>query len=161
VHSKAVSIRPACPEDTSQMVELLLQLFTLEPDFNTPNNSFRVHKGVKLLFEHPQSIFPLVAQVQERIVGMIVLHVRVSTAMGGLCGVFEDFIVQPAFQQQNIGQSLLNEAMHIAQKHQLGRLQLLADSQNNLALSYYQKRNWKPTRLVCLQYHGTDLATLP
>jgi ribosomal protein S18 acetylase RimI-like enzyme len=50
-----------------------------------------------------------------------------------------------------MGAKLLAGAVNWAECRGLKRLQLLADKNNQAALSFYEKQGWESTQLVCLR----------
>jgi N-acetylglutamate synthase-like GNAT family acetyltransferase len=146
------TIRRAEREDLPALTELLHQLFSLEQDFTVDEEKQK--RGLSLLLEDKTSHI-LVAETSGRVIGMCSLLTFISTAEGGSVGIIEDFVVNEKYRGQSTGTRLMEAAINEAEKLGLLRLQLLADKENSPALEFYAKRNWKPTSLVALRYHGT------
>jgi len=130
------------------MAALLNDLFTIEQDF-VPNTAAQ-QRGLAMLMDHPSYAHIFVADVQGSVVGMCVLHIRISTALGGWAGVVEDVIVNPSYRGQGIGTRLLDAAAAHARERGMIRLHLLMDRDNTAAHQFYRARGWKGTQLVCL-----------
>jgi ribosomal protein S18 acetylase RimI-like enzyme len=143
-------IRTAKPSDIPQLVELLKALFAIEADFNFDQDKQTC--GLKLLLNSDKDCI-LVAELhsERRILGMCTIQTLISTAEGGRVGLLEDLIVAADFRHQGIGRELLAGALKWAERQCLKRLQLLADKNNEAALSFYENQGWKSTQLVCLR----------
>ncbi len=133
------------------MVELLGDLFSIEPDFMV--DPARQEVGLKGLLEDPLRALVLVARAPgaEQAVGMVTLQVLVSTAEGGQVGLVEDLVIHPEWRGQGLGAALLAELQHQARLRGLTRLQLLADQENTPALEFYGRQGWDRTRMICLR----------
>lgn len=146
--SVSVSIRTASSEDLSGMVKVLEQLFNIEEAFEGDRELQK--KGLKLLLEDKSSCL-LVAQFEDRIIGMCSGQILISTAEGGPCLVMENLIVHEEFRGQRIGTRLVERLERFAKSRGISRLQLLADSSNCPALGFYEKIGWTTTNLICLR----------
>lgn len=147
-----VSIRPATSQDMDGMVELLRQLFSIEADFAF--NEERQRRGLALLLSNPRCCL-LVAADQGRVVGMCSGQVVISTAEGGPSLLVEDVVVHTDWRGQGLGRRLLEELEDWATLRNIGRLQMLADRNNDQALGFYRRLGWQKTQLICLrQYTG-------
>jgi len=145
-----VTIREATEEDIPQLCELLSILFTIEADFKS---DFAKQKaGLTLLLHSPTSCI-LVAELSGKSVGMCTGQLHISTAEGSFSVIVEDVIVHPHYQQIGIGTLLLKSVENFIQKHKAKRAQLVTDKCNATALSFYRKKHWKTTQLVCLNKH--------
>jgi ribosomal protein S18 acetylase RimI-like enzyme len=144
-----MNIRPAQNTDLTAMVALLGQLFSIEEDFNVDPE--RQYRGLGLLLGDPDLNIVLVAEVEDRIVGMCSVQMLISTAQGSPCGLIEDMIVDRKFRGQGIGSGLLDSACEWAAEEGATRMQLLADRENVEALDFYEKQGWEKTQLICLR----------
>jgi ribosomal protein S18 acetylase RimI-like enzyme len=143
-------IRTAKPSDIPQLVELLKVLFAIEADFIFDQD--KQSCGLDLLLNSDKDCI-LVAELpgESRVLGMCTIQTLISTAEGGMAGLLEDLIVAADFRHQGIGTELLAEAVNWAERKGLKRLQLLADKNNESALSFYEKQSWQSTQLICLR----------
>jgi len=132
------------------MVGLLGELFSIEKDFDVDPE--RQRRGLKIMMngEKPNSRI-WVAEVQGRAVGMAAIQTLISTAEGGKVGLVEDLVVAKGFRGAGIGSALLAAVEKWAEHNGLSRLQLLADGDNDRALDFYGKHNWRKNALVCLR----------
>lgn len=136
------------------MVLLLKSLFALEKDFNFDGE--RQAAGLGLLVKDDRSLL-LVAELNDRVVGMCSGQTVISTAEGGPALVVEDVVVAAGHQGKGIGARLLQTLRRWAEERGISRLQLLADRTNHTALGFYQHQGWQKTQLICLRtYIGTE-----
>lgn len=141
-------IRLACESDVPGMVALLTQLFAIESDFQADPD--KQDSGLRLLLQHSRARV-WVAEEEGAIVGLCTLQVLISTAEGGEVGLIEDLVVAERRRGQGIGCRLLEAAEAWSAENRLSRLQLLADRDNQPALSFYQRQGWGTTRLMALR----------
>ena len=140
-------IRRGDSADVGVLVELISQLFSLEPDF--PVDGEKQARGLNLLLADPDRALVLVAEVQGRVVGMVTVQLVVSTAQGGLSGWLEDLVVHGDYQSQGWGSALLSSALAWAKNRGADRVQLLADRNNARGLEFYSRKGVGETDLVC------------
>lgn len=141
-------IRPATRKDLDAMVLLLRQLFGIEEDFAF--DAQKQKRGLELLLKSNSSMI-LVAEQQDMVVGMGTGQLVISTAEGGLSLLIEDVAVQPAWQHQGIGSTLLLALGDWGASKGAMRMQLLADRTNSPALDFYHAADWRKTQLICLR----------
>ncbi len=149
----ACKVRVAVHADIESMVSLLGELFVMEQDFFPDAEAQK--RGLQMILDDPSTARILVADAGG-IVGMCVVHRRISTFYGAVATVLEDVIVKKEFRGRGIGRLLLNAAgQHSSQQGQK-HLQLLMDSENSAAESFYLANGWKKTRLVCMRKNLED-----
>ena len=141
------SIRRAQPADMDRLLYLLRILFSIEEDFRFDLK--RQQAGIMMILAHKQGII-LVAEYENRVIGMCSGQLMVSTAEGGLSLLVEDVIVDAPWRKQGIGSALLAALEDWAIHKQALRLQLLADRTNSDALQFYHTRRWRQTKLIGL-----------
>lgn len=147
-----VKIRAAREADIEELAELLGQLFAVEADFAFDPAKQRA--GLRLLLDRPSAHVAVAAAESVtggRVVGMCSVQTLISTAEGGPVGLVEDLVVDEAWRNRGIGGRLLRAVERWSERRGLRRLQLLADRDNAVALTFYPKRGWNPTRLVGLR----------
>lgn len=155
--SETLRIRPARSRDIAAMLALLEILFTIETDFSF--NRDRHAAGLRLLLASDSSLL-LVAEQSGRVVGMCSGQTVISTAEGGPALLVEDLVVDEAARTRGIGSRLLEGLALWAAARGASRLQLLADRTNHRALSFYSRRGWQTTQLICLRtFTGTAAST--
>ena len=142
----AVRIDVATLDDVEALVALLNVLFSIEQDFKPDAEAQR--RGLRLLIGGSGSGRIFVARhASQGVVGMVSAQLVISTAIGAPSAWVEDMVVAEAFRGQGLGQALLAAAGDWARSQGAGRLQLLADADNQPALDFYRHLDWQPTRL--------------
>ncbi len=141
-------IRKAVPGDIESLIGLLKILFEIETDFKFDESKQR--RGLQLMLEAPDQRCVIVAETGNQIIGMCSAQLLVSTAEGGLVALIEDMVVTETYRGQGIGKHLLLFMENWSVKQGAKRLELLADRVNTPALLFYEKTNWRCTRLICL-----------
>jgi GNAT superfamily N-acetyltransferase len=145
----AILVRPAQKRDLEAMVNLLIQLFTIETDFEI--DPARHRRGLKMMIDgcgKHRCVY--VAEADEGVVGMATAQSLISTAKGHWVALVEDVVIDVRFRAQGIGRRLMAAIETWAVAHGAARLQLLADRTNFTALDFYDRLGWRPTRLICL-----------
>jgi GNAT superfamily N-acetyltransferase len=148
---KQTRIREATPGDIDAMMILLQALFAIETDFEFLSHKAR--RGLELLLARmrEEQATVLVAEHRGNIVGMCTLQLLVSTAEGGVAGLVEDMVVDENWRHRGIGRLLLQSLEQWGIAHGVSRIQLLADRQNQPALSFYTALGWSATNLLALR----------
>ncbi len=145
-----ITIRPAHPDDISQMCGLLADLFAIEADFTSDTG--KQARGLKLLLDDRSGRSHLVVAVREgAVIGMCSVQTVISTAEGGPAGLVEDLVVRRDLRGSGIGTALLDHVLTWCKRHGISRVQLLADKENAPALAFYTKHGWSNTSLICLR----------
>ncbi|MDA8418824.1 MAG: GNAT family N-acetyltransferase [Desulfobacteraceae bacterium] len=145
-----VIIRAARPADLAVLTGLLKTLFGIEADFSF--NEALQQQGLRLMLADKRSRL-LVAEAEGVVVGMCSGQLTISTAEGGPALLVEDVVVGERWRGQGIGRRLMAALASWARRHQVSRLQLLADRQNVMALDFYRHLGWQGTELICLRRH--------
>jgi GNAT superfamily N-acetyltransferase len=146
-----IVIRRAKIDDIDILVELLINLFTIETDFSIDTQ--KQQNGLLLMLEENEQGCIMVAECDERVVGMCSGQLLVSTAEGGLKVIVEDLVVVKDNRGSGIGSALLLEIQKWAISCGASRMDLLADQRNHSALNFYNQQNWKRTEMIALQKH--------
>jgi GNAT superfamily N-acetyltransferase len=140
------------------LATLIGELFSIEPDFKI--DLAKQISGLTLLLAVPERALVLCAQTTlGQVVGLVTMQLVVSTSEGGLSAWLEDLYVLKDFRKQGIAQSLIERAIDWAHGKGATRIQLLADKENTHALEFYQRRNWRWSRLVALVMRPEKLLT--
>ncbi|MBP1763850.1 MAG: GCN5-related N-acetyltransferase [Firmicutes bacterium] len=142
-------IRKAEKRDIGILADLLGSLFAIETDFAIDVQSQQ--QGLLLLLEEPERACIMVAERDNRIVGMCTGQILVSTAAGGLKVIVEDVVVAQGMRGRGIGTELITAIEHWSRACGVKRMDLLADRRNSPALDFYRQRDWRSTELVALQ----------
>ncbi len=130
------------------MLSLLQQLFGIEEDFVF--DATRQKKGLELLLDSSGAII-MVAEKEDKVIGMGTAQLVISTSEGGPSLLIEDVVVDPSWQKRGIGSKLLQTLDDWGAIRGARRQQLLADKVNSPALSFYHRVGWQRTQLICLR----------
>jgi ribosomal protein S18 acetylase RimI-like enzyme len=142
-------IRKAKHEDIPAMIDLLQQLFSIEKDYSF--NRIKHATGLTLLINEGKTTRILIAELDNKIVGMLSAQMTISTTEGNFSITLEDMVVDIKYRKKGIGQCLMKTMEEWALNNGITRLQLLADKTNTPALAYYEKQGWKQTKMFCLR----------
>lgn len=148
-----VVIRPAQFEDIDAMVKLIALIFSVEKDFDVDVDKQR--RGIEMFLEYPNGRCLLVAEIQQKVIGMCSAQRLISTAEGGWKALIEDVVVEESFRGRGIGKRMLDAISIWAERQGVKRLDLLADRNNENGLSFYNHLSWDRTNLVALQKKAT------
>lgn len=147
---KNIIIRRGKLENIDILVELLIDLFTIETDFIIDIQ--RQKKGLSLMLEENlQGCIIMVAECDKKVVGMCSGQLLISTAEGGLKVMVEDLVVASDERNYGVGSALLSEIEEWAISCGASRIDLLADRRNHFALNFYNRHNWEYTEMIALQ----------
>ncbi len=141
-----IEVRDATPTDIPQLASLLGILFAQEHDF-TPDRTAQT-RGLAMILKTGGNARILVAERDGQIVGMVALHVLVSTALGARVGMLEDFIVAPQVRRSGIGRQLMAHLIEVARQDGLERITLLTDHDNSAAQEFYQYHGFTPSKMT-------------
>lgn len=131
------------------MVELLGELFALEPDF--PFQPDLHQNGLNLLLNtHGALILVATPDNSREPIAMITLQPHISTGFGTIDGIVEDFVVSREYRGQGIGSQLLARLEATAKASGYSRLRLFADRENTTAMEFYQRKQWILGRMTGL-----------
>ena len=147
-----VVIRPAQHEDIDAMVELVSLVFAVEEDFSVDMDKQRC--GLDMFLKYPTGRCLIVAEQQQKVIGMCSAQILISTAEGGWKALVEDVVVEEGFRGLGIGKKLLAALEDWAERQGVRRMDLLADCNNAKALKFYDHMQWRRTKLVALQKQG-------
>ncbi|HDQ45952.1 MAG TPA: GNAT family N-acetyltransferase [bacterium] len=146
--AETILIREAEWDDRNDLVRLLCELVSGEPDFR-PDAS-RLEFGIQRMLDAPETRTIFVAQELGRIVGMCAGQLLLSTAEGGCVLLVEDFIVEESFRGRGIGRRLMEAVEAWGTTRGAKRFQLLTDRNNKTALRFYRNLGWRRTQLTYL-----------
>ena len=146
-------IRKALYNDIEAMIGLLEQLFAIEDDFTA--DSKRQSRGLQLGLDLENVSF-LVAEIDNKIVGMVSGQLLLSSTEGGVSLLVEDLVVDSSYRGQGIGRKLLHAVGVWGSERGADRMQLLTDCDNLGALDFYLSQGWRRTKLICLRSYLSD-----
>jgi ribosomal protein S18 acetylase RimI-like enzyme len=139
-------IEQATLEDLPQLTDLLLDLFSQEPDF-VPNRAKQM-RGLRLILEQPNRGRIFVLRQNGTILGMINLLFTISTAEGGFVILLEDVIVHRDFRGRAFGSKLLIHAIEYAKKKDFVRITLLTDKLNDADFRFFSRHGFVESKMI-------------
>ncbi len=139
-----INIKPATEQDINALGGLLQQLFAIEADFHF--NAAKTSRALRQLINDDRACV-LVAHDDDNVIGMCTAQLVISTAEGAYSAWVEDVIVDSEHRGKGIGKQLLSTLEEWAKGQGAPRLQLLADMENQPALGFYRRNNWRPLQL--------------
>ena len=135
-----MQISVAVETDIPQLVDLLIELFSLEHEFSAEPEKHR--QGLTQIIANPDLGEIFVCKYQQKVVAMITVLYSISTALGAKVATLEDMIVTEQYRGSGIGSDLLSHAITHAKNKGCLRLSLLTDSDNSKAHQFYQKHGF-------------------
>jgi len=151
VSSDDTAIAPAILADLPQLIQLLMELFEMEGDFEP--NSKKQEEGLKLILEHPHRGRVLVIKNESKIIGMVNMLFTISTAEGGLVLLLEDFIIHPMNRGQGYGKKLLTAVKEFAQQKDFKRITLLTDKISDDRRIFFNKEGFQFSKMIPMRLH--------
>ena len=151
---KSLNIVPATADDLPQLVELLMDLFDMEGDFE-PNYS-KQEDGLKLIIEHPNRGRILVIKNSTKIIGMVNMLFTISTAEGGLALILEDFIIHPMNRGMGYGKLLLNAVKDFAENKDFKRITLLTDKISEESQRFFKDQGFNFSKMIPMRMYLDD-----
>lgn len=139
-------IEPATLEDLPKMVDLVMDLFRMEEDFQ-PNRSLQ-EKGLRLILEQPSRGRIFVARTDYEILGMVNCLFTISTAMGGFVILLEDVIIHPEFRRSGYGTSLIQYVVNYAHKKDFKRITLLTDKISADSQKFFENQGFEHSHMI-------------
>ena len=139
-------IDPATLEDLDDLVELVMELFRLEEDFQ-PDQRKQTH-GLKLILERPNRGRIFVIRSEHKIVAMVNLLFTISTAEGGMVILLEDCIVHPDHRRHGHGSRLINHVSEFAKRRGFLRITLLTDRVVQESRKFFAKHGFFESNMV-------------
>ncbi len=149
--SELVKIETASIEDLEEITELVMELLEIQGDFKADRSL--QEQGLRLILEEPSRGRIFILRNDFRIVGVVNLLFTISTAMGGMVILLEDFIVHPDHRAQGYGGLMLAHVRQFASDKQFKLITLLTDkisaaSQNFFKAQGFHYSNMIPMRMV-------------
>ena len=139
-------IETATIEDLPQLVELVVELFRLQGDFNPdPANQER---GLALILEQHSRGRIFVLRNDHQIIGMVNLLFTISTAMGGFVIQMEDVIIHPDHRGQGYGSQLLEHVIDFAKTKDFKRITLLTDKISAESQNFFKKYGFEYSNMI-------------
>ncbi len=141
-----IRIEPATLEDLSELVDMVMELFSVEKDFDP--DRVKQERGLRLILEQPSRGRIFVVRTDHRIIGMVNLQITISTAMGGFVLLMEDVIIHPDHRGQRYGTRLMNHVIDFARKKDFHRITLLTDEISAESQRFFQKFGFEHSHMI-------------
>ncbi len=143
---KHIRVEPATIEDLHKLVQLVEELMELQGDF-LPNREAH-ERGLALILEQPNRGRIFVLRNDDHIFGMVNLLFTISTAMGGLVILLEDFIIHPNHRGQGYGTMLLDYVKDFAKHKKFKRITLLTDKIGAESQNFFKKEGFEHSSMI-------------
>lgn len=141
-----VRIEPAILDDLPALVDMLMELFDLEADFE-PDREKQEH-GLRLVLEEPSRGRIFVLRNDHSIVGMVNTLTTISTAEGGFVLLLEDFFIHPSHRSQGFGHKMLDYVVDFAKKKDFKRITLLTDKLSDESQKFFEANGFKFSQMI-------------
>lgn len=141
-----IRIETATIEDLGEITELVMELFEIQGDF-TPLRSTQEH-GIRLILESPNRGRIFILRNNHQIIGMVNLLFTISTAVGGMVILLEDFIIHPTHRGQGFGTRLINYVRKFATEKKFLRITLLADKLSSNSQQFFTTQGFHHSTLI-------------
>ncbi|MBT8037146.1 MAG: GNAT family N-acetyltransferase [Verrucomicrobiae bacterium] len=141
-----VRVEPATIEDLPDLVQLVEELMGLQHDF-IPDREAHT-RGIALILEQPSRGRIFVLRNDDRIFGMVNLLFTISTAVGGLVILLEDFVIHPNHRGLGYGTMLVDYVADFANKKNFKRITLLADKAGSHSQHFFKKVGFEDSHMI-------------
>ncbi|MGB2401840.1 MAG: GNAT family N-acetyltransferase [Akkermansiaceae bacterium] len=141
-----IRVEPATIEDLPKLVQLVEELMELQGDF-LPNREAH-ERGLALILEQPNRGRIFVLRNDDRIIGMVNLLFTISTALGGLVILLEDFIIHPDHRGRGFGTMLLDYVKDFAKHKKFKRITLLTDKIGEESQNFFEKEGFEHSNMI-------------
>ncbi len=143
---QVVRVQPATIEDLPELVQLVEDLMSTQADFSP--DTVAHEQGLSMILEQPNRGRIFVLRSESRIFGMVNLLFTISTAMGGMVVLLEDFIIHPDYRGQGFGTKLIEYVIDFAQKKNFKRITLLTDKMGESSQNFFKNQGFDFAHMV-------------
>ncbi len=141
-----VRVEPATIEDLPELVQLVSELMDIQGDFMA--NPEAHERGLALILEQPNRGRIFVLRNDDCIFGMVNLLFTISTALGGLVILLEDFVIHPNHRGQGYGTMLLDYVKKFAKQKHFKRITLLTDKISAESQKFFKKEGFEHSSMI-------------
>ena len=146
-----VRIEPATLDDLPQLVDMLMELFELEADFEPDRQ--KQEDGLRLVLEQPNRGRIFALRNDHSVIGMVNTLTTISTATGGFVLILEDFFIHPAHRSQGFGSKMLKYVMDYAKKKDFKRITLLTDKLSEESQRFFQDNGFSFSHMIPMRMY--------
>lgn len=139
-------IEPASLEDLPLLVDLVMELFREEEDFEPDRE--KQETGIRLILEQPSRGRIFVIRNDHTVIGMVNLLFTISTAAGGFVINMEDVIIHPDHRRQGYGTRLIAHVIDFARQKDFKRITLLTDQISAESQRFFQKHGFVHSHMI-------------
>mgnify|MGYP000170973709 CR=1 FL=1 len=139
-------LETATIEDLPALVDLVMELFRVQGDFNP--DAAAQERGLALILEQPSRGRIFVIRNGHRLIGMVNLLFTISTAMGGFVIQMEDVIIHPDHRGQGFGSRLLEHVIEFAEAKDFKRITLLTDKISAESQNFFRKYDFDYSNMI-------------
>lgn len=129
--STGVMLRPACPEDATELAGLLVEL-------GYPSSPESIARRIAAFRDFPGTAI-LVASVDDRLVGVVSAHCVPSLISDAALGRITALVVSTAARGQGIGRRLVAAAEDFARQQGCERIELTSGDHRPGAHAFYER----------------------
>ena len=141
-----IRVEPATIEDLPELLQLVAELMNIQDDFMLMPEAHE--RGLAMILEQPNRGRIFVLRNNDRIFGMVNLLFTISTAMGGMVILLEDFVIHPNHRGQGYGQMLLDYVVDFAHKKNFKRITLLADKMGAESQNFFKNEGFEYSNMI-------------
>ena len=142
----SIRIEPATLDDLPRLVDLTMDLFAMEEDFEPDRE--RQERGLRGILEQPNRGRIFVVRTDYEILGMVNVLFTISTAMGGFVILLEDVIIHPDYRNQGYGSQLIEYVIQFARRKDFKRITLLTDKISAESQRFFQKLGFQHSHMI-------------
>ncbi|MDF2922269.1 MAG: hypothetical protein K0R57_1183 [Paenibacillaceae bacterium] len=146
-----LQVREAGSGDIPVMCALLAELFSLEKDFTSINDTAKQRVGLEMIMSRPESGQLMVLERNGAVIGMANLIFTISTAEGGKVIILEDYILSLQARGQGCGTYFMEQIVEYARRRGFLRITLLVDADNEPAQHFYTKAGYHFSNMRCMR----------
>jgi len=143
-------IEPATLDDLPELVDLVMELFSMEEDFEPDPE--KQENGLRLILEQPNRGRIFVIRNDHAIIGMANLLFTISTAEGGFVILMEDVIIHPDHRGHGFGSQLMDYVLEFARNKGFRRITLLTDQISAESQRFFTQCGFQLSRMVPMRY---------
>lgn len=139
-------IETATIEDLEEITDLVMELMEMQGDF-TPVYDNQMH-GLRLILEAPNRGRIFVLRNDHNIIGVVNLLFTISTAVGGMVILLEDFNIHPDHRGQGYGTMMLSHVRKFAKDKKFIRITLLTDKISAASQNFFEAQGFHHSSMI-------------